>query len=1229
MSSCGNYLLPRQSSVRSVNSDLEAEGENEEAESVYISGNLNFKPINNLECGEEEDDDDYESDQEEFVDCVEKLVDEESINLIDIEKADRILSQTFGINNCIKQFVGLLLNDQISVTDIAVQGFVYKVQSVRKGSRSLRYLPSWGMFWAGIRNLIKSRGLVPFSEHFCIPTRLSTFRDKIINMCGLQKEMLGKPGLQEQNVRLFVDGKKKEIKSGTLCFSLSLDGKKIAVTQDGREDMGGLSNSARNSDVDERNEIEKQEILSLIDKNDRQSLFTLYNHLSKAGENIICNIAAVECLIKTNNKRLEKNPRLGKYIFILNQKLLNGTKLLKTLDSIQARVIKLISLNRNCLILLPLDNSKFVDLRNQPNFFKLSNMEEQEEIENITAVGRIRGKRLLEMSITDLERDLSRPLHNIPRGSRSFDAIHASYVKSNQVYKACGLRSMRPLQDMKTFYQQCQQPAVPGEQPPMASPNSRVVATFCAQFSPLTFGGNFQVNESGMFAGNKVLSTPDLVVVNKAIVVTYCVEFVAVETNTFKCTEEMFTAAIMSAHSSNAAKGCLLVLYSEISCVVFSVSNNSELCQAMLSLIWSYSTATKCLSKRSQELLKQIEKIKSELKDCLNKITTLGCYPLVQVYSLDTSKEVKKNNFILPSAREIACLESFDYNLLKEDLGSFLNDIRVFEAKSAKELIAVNVSDMSGNCSNYPHTILGATYLSSASLKVVTKDIIREATDMLNKMGVEVLNVGVDGESLGLATSLPNGAPGTLLSLAKYLLKKLQLFSKSDLVKLCTENRNILISEVAEIVNANEDVDDYENVDVNEEVDALDNFDNHFQDAIAAITTKESDSELFTLEDLEMWLGSDEYCKERESECKKMTKPDLKIACLKYMFPKAKKAWLSKFLENGGFKIVLEHAEIFYVPNTVFSKSNNGYFQTVTFDTAHIANLLRESAAKNRLAKLGLSLSSLKSLGDQKEFGYLKKIVSLKNQQSLEYDPMSQSSSYLLFSLKTELGLRKMNDDQGANLCKLIREGIIESLDKSGVSAEDRIINIYKLKLFLDEKISVFDQLKKAGNVKDCITNELLQMIHASLDSHVTTFANLEYFNPRRKCTGSVEQFFSQITLMCEGGSKLHCREISDILQRVMITNALRVMPISVKGFSFLAALGRHMTSYSNDVPDEVEKQDQYPKLMINNTIIPQNSSFDKQQKKYKRKISMKNAGNRGTSENRTDGNVRKYHKKF
>ena len=96
-----------------------------------------------------------------------------------------------------------------------------------------------------------------------------------------------------------------------------------------------------------------------------------------------------------------------------------------------------------------------------------------------------------------------------------------------------------------------------------------------------------------------------------------------------------------------------------------------------------------------------------------------------------------------------------------------------------------------------------------------------------------------------------------------------------------------------------------------------------------------------------------------------------------------------------------------------------------------------------------------------------------------------------------------------------------------------------------------------------------------------------------------------------------------------MITNALRVMPISVKGFSFLAALGRHMTSYSNDVPDEVEKQDQYPKLMINNTIIPQNSSFDKQQKKYKRKISMKNAGNRGTSENRTDGNVRKYHKKF
>ena len=119
---------------------------------------------------------------------------------------------------------------------------------------------------------------------------------------------------------------------------------------------------------------------------------------------------------------------------------------------------------------------------------------------------------------------------------------------------------------------------------------------------------------------------------------------------------------------------------------------------------------------------------------------------------------------------------------------------------------------------------------------------------------------------------------------------------------------------------------------------------------------------------------------------------------------------------------------------------------------------------------------------------------------------------------------------------------------------------------------------------------------------------------------------------MCEGGSKLNCREITDILQRVMITNALRLTPTNVKGFSFLAKLGMHMTSYSNDTSEEGDTMDKYPKLTRNTDLHPKDSTFDKNQKKHKRKISIRDVENRFSAvsyDNEPDGNVRKFHKKF
>jgi hypothetical protein len=457
------------------------------------------------------------------------------------------------------------------------------------------------------------------------------------------------------------------------------------------------------------------------------------------------------------------------------------------------------------------------------------------------------------------------------------------------------------------------------------------------------------------------------------------------------------------------------------------------------------------------------------------------------------------------------------------------------------------------------------------------------------------------------------------MSLAKYLLKKLQLLSKPELIRICSENRKIMISGEVEISDERDD-----------EVGIIEDIEFHLNNNVEAIkSNNETNFELFSLEDLETWLSSNEgYCKERENTCKQLKKEELKFACLKYMLPLAKKAWLRQIMGREGFKIILKKSDIFYNPNTAFLQSETGLYQTVTFDTAHLSNLLRESAAKNRLSSLGLSIQCLDQLASQKGFEYLKKILKLKNQQSLEFDPMNQKSSELLFSLKTEEGLRKIKAFEGAKCCQLLRKGIIEALDTSGILAEERIYNIYSLKKFLDEKIDIVEKIKIADKAQ--VTNELLQMIHVSLDSHITTYANLEHFNPRRKGTGSVEQFFSQVTLMCDGGSKLNCREISDILSRVMITNALRLTPISVKGFSFLAKLGMHMTSYKSDEYEEQDTLDEkYPKLNRIIDIHPKNSTFEKKQK---RKINIKDVETRfaaSASSGESDGNVRKFHKKF
>ena len=174
-----------------------------------------------------------------------------------------------------------------------------------------------------------------------------------MEICGLSKETLGKPGLQKQNTQLWLRGKKKEVGSKTLCVSISLDGKKIAASADGQEDMGGVGNTETRKQIDAEFDNEKQEIIKNIATNTRESLYKLYDLLSTSAKSIVTKTAAIEKLVDKNSKQLEKNPALSKYIYVLRQQLSVGEKLLGDLNEAQLKVIHNVSLQRNCVVLLP------------------------------------------------------------------------------------------------------------------------------------------------------------------------------------------------------------------------------------------------------------------------------------------------------------------------------------------------------------------------------------------------------------------------------------------------------------------------------------------------------------------------------------------------------------------------------------------------------------------------------------------------------------------------------------------------------------------------------------------------------------------------------------------------------------------------------------------------------------------------------------------------------------
>ena len=561
--------------------------------------------------------------------------------------------------------------------------------------------------------------------------------------------------------------------------------------------------------------------------------------------------------------------------------------------------------------------------------------------------------------------------------------------------------------------------------------------------------------------------------------------------------------------------------------------------------------------------------------------------------------------------------------MMKKDIHTVFLQLMNFLATQARELVCVNVSDISGTQSQVPHTILAATFLTGSSLRRISRDCLLATQQFLELSNVKVLNYACDGESLHLVTVLADGTPGNEVSLLKDINSKLNKFSKKELVQLVSENSNINLA-LEPLASIEEDSEDL--IDTNNQY-SIENIINDSIDSIEKVQREQ-----FSLDDIEVILkgcasNSRNDFESRRKMCASMKISELRALCLNEVFPYLKEKWLKKAYGEKSLTIHVDCKKIRYCPSTIFEVSQDGLYRTVTFDPAHIANLLREHAAKGKLSELGLSDMSLKVLSEKDGYSYIKSIISLKG-SCLEFDPMNQVSSATLFSCKTEKGLEMIDDFEGAKCCKTLREGLIESMDMSGVSSIERCIKVINLKRFLESKIKPIKKVSKSSQHE--ISSELYQMLHCTLDSHIVSYLNIEFFNPRRKSTGTVEQFFSHITLMNDGGRKLTCKVLSDVIRRVIITNSLRLLPVSVKGFSFLGMLKLHMTSYKADEEDSewLNIAPSYPVIFKRKgDILPQDSSFDAKRDK-KRKLNFREVVREANAVN-VCSNVRKFVKKF
>ena len=940
------------------------------------------------------------------------------------------------------------------------------------------------MFWAATRNIVRSRGLVSFRDHFCVPaaSQLAKYQKQIVEICGLKNDSVGRPGIQSKTAELWVNSKSIEAGSQPLCTSVSMDAKKISVTDSGLEDLAGLGNSRTNEQETEMFKTEMAQMEALIQQDDRQGIYTVFDSITLRSQQLTTRIVAIEELLRKNNKLLNKNPLLSKYIYVLNNQLASGKKIMNGVKDVQSQVISVMAEKRNCKDLIPVNGT--VHLDSQENFHPLSNLSNVEEEKNLGLIVLGNTNGILEIAWPSLLLELTRKSDQFGRNTQTFtQLLSVCYLSTEQLHTSCGLGNSTPLLDMKNAWSRAHSVYNTSNIPVPVQSSPTLIATFCSSIAVMLFGKNCTVSESGIHIRNGICATPDLIVQNSDGKVDYTVRIVECPNNIFQLTRDVLVTSLADSYICGSEKGSIAILHSDQTCVAVHIPTDHTLVQRMLVLVDSYIKLERCIGRRNSAMLTGIKEIQKILLAVMGKVTILGCYPVVETVS--NIGQIERTHF--------------KASISISSLRSFMNETRSFLSKKAKELVALNISDLSGNTSKTPHTILGATYLTSASLKLVGRQCLDEVCEMLDSNGAKVLNIGVDGESLHLASILPNGSPGTLQTLIKHLHDKLRAVKKERLVELVVVNPEIDLSEDFAVVDDDDDdrIDDLEIYSENE-----DQITEDLLDSAALIENGMDELNNYTNEDVENMLVSNSHQVNlktknlRKNAVKELNLAQLRMLCLKHIIPKAKQIWLLTSLGMDSFHIHLDDGEVLkYTPNTVFEQIENKFFRTISFDYAHIINLFREHAAKGRLFKLGLDVKNLQLLSEKSGYEYLKRIIQIKGNK-LMFDSMNQKAAESLFSHKTVQGLEAIGDKNGAHCARVISDGL-GALDQNGIDVQSRIERIVIFKTFLENKNNMIERLKRAD--KQNMTNELLTMVLTTLDSYIYTTMNMQFFNVRRK----------------------------------------------------------------------------------------------------------------------------------